>query len=217
MLRLFSIIFLSLVCFCANGQDAKAYNVYLKHNVVDPNNNRAMLQVHFKLKCSGILGHKIIPVMFVDKEKCVGHSWDNGGPMKQDGSTYTSNYENTFWESDNWIGIYNDRLNPLPGKHTYWVRVLIWDCDLNRYIGDLNDTEWVTFDYTGQGQPSNQNQVNNKNSNKCPMCGGITAIACTRCGGRGQVYTTYGWVTCNMCQGVGNITCPTCLGSGHAR
>ena len=210
----------------ASAQWARANNLSIIHNVND--NGRPMLKVCFTLEAHGLQGHTLIPVLFVDRDKGVGHVYKNGQPMKHDGTQYYVPYQDTYWNGDGqFIGIYNDSLNPLPGKHTYNVRILVWDSTTSSYVGstDINDTEWCSYDMTGASQgyspvPAGRMIDNSSypipytppvNAN-CGVCGGTGR--CSICGGSGTSPNHASGIraSCGGCGGTGK--CATCRGLG---
>lgn len=215
------LLLISVSAYVAVAQSAKAYNVTLHHNVIDESNGRAMLKVSYKLTCSGVQGHTLVPVLFIDRERGVGHKFANGSVMKQDGPRYYAEYPTTYWQGDGqFIAIYNDQLNPLPGTHTYNARILVWDCNLQCYIGDLNDTEWVSFKNTGNSPSAPSNYGGGyvpyvpqaPQQNPCGVCN--QSGRCSICGGSGLSPNHAPGILarCGGCGGSGK--CPTCGGRG---
>lgn len=226
-----------LSCTLCQAQSARTSNLRIEHNV--PSGNRQLLKVNFRMDSWGVKGHEIQPILFIDREKGQAHYFADGKQMKQEGNICTPGYENTVF-NDFWLGIYNDALNPLPGEHTYWVRILVWDHTLGQWISDnsINATEWVSYTMTGAAPSNNNsgggyapiyNNSNNYNNNSggsasnynnpatkrtCPICGG--SGSCRQCGGTGnRVVNTYRQThinTCGVCHGTGK--CTQCHGSG---
>lgn len=212
---------LLLFSICAQSQDARAYNLRIEHNALD-SNGRKLLKVSFNMKCSGVKGHTLKPVLFIDREKGVAHYFDDGKQMKWEGSDYYATYDDTYWEGGgHWLGIYNDRLNPLPGTNIYHARILIWDVTLGRYIGNLNDTEWVAFYNTGAQSSNNGGGANyyvlptpqTPTTNPCGVCS--SSGKCSTCYGRGisPNHAAGIYANCGACGGTGR--CSTCRGLGY--
>lgn len=211
-----------IISMVSYSQTAKTYNLNIEHNYTDPSNGRKMLKVNFKMYSKGVKGHIIKPVLFVDVEKGVGHTFSDGTPLKYTGGNYTPGYDETWWE-ENWLGIYNDKLNPLPGNHTYWVRILVWDETLGRYIGDLNDTEWLSYTMEGSTNPSNSGSNYNGGyvpynpyiygNNPCGVCS--SSGRCLQCNGSGISRNHAPGIVarCGYCGGTGY--CATCGGRGY--
>lgn len=193
------------------------------------------------MNCTNARGHELIPVLFIDQAKGQPHYFGNGSQMKQDGPTYRANdtWESTFWNDDGqFIAIYNDHLNMLPGTHEYNARILIYDKTLGHFIGDIPNIPWITFTMTGAQEansgsssynyhyitptpvpaPSNNsggsNYHNPAEKRQCPICVGTGQ--CRSCGGTGnRVVSTYKANhihTCGVCHGTGK--CQQCYGSG---
>ena len=83
--------------------------------------------------------------MLVDIPQGVTHYYANGNKMTaQSGNLHCS------WETTNFnngmLAIYNDQLNPRPGKNTYYTRLGVWDETLKRYIGW---SDFLSFENTG--------------------------------------------------------------------
>lgn len=241
----FAVFIAILICTVlqANAQWARANNLRVIHNFDD--NGRQMLKVCYTLESHGLQGHTIIPVLFIDREKGVSHYFKDGKQMKQDGKQYYVAYPDTYWNGDGqFIGIYNDHLNPLPGKNTYNLRILVWDSTTSIWVsnGDINATDWQSYEMTGAAQgfipgssgllidntycpiigpytpPDNSNSGGsyNRHNASCAGCNG-TGI-CRHCGGTGHKTSTRiggGTYQCSSCNGSGR--CPSCHGTGNIR
>lgn len=228
MIKSFLTFLMLVIPFAMSAQWGKATNVRLEHNVPDRNNGRTMIQVHFNMEVHGANGHNIIPAMFVDCPQGTPHHFSDGSNMKADGCTYTSNYEDCHWNGDLWIGIYNDKLNPKPGKNTYYVRVGIWDCNLGRWINDWNNTPYVSYDMTGSAPaPAPTPAPTPAQPSYTPSYIPIPVVpqqtTCVMCGGTGNCSICYGRgispnhapgiiAACGGCGGSGR--CSTCYGKG---
>lgn len=218
MIRILLTFMVLIVPFNMFAQWGKATNVRIEHNVRD-SNGRAMLQVHFNMEVHNANGHQIKPILFVDSPAGTPHHWANGQNMTSDGNTYTSTYEDSYWNGNQeWIGIYNDSLNPKPGKNTYYARIGIWDCNLSRWINDWDNTPFVTYDMTGSA-PAQSPSYNVQpympvmpQQNQCGVCGGTGR--CSICGGTGVSPNHAPGIhaKCGGCGGTGH--CSTCSGRG---
>lgn len=193
-LRLLFLLLLCSVALPGMAQTAKAHSLQMTHNYVDPNNGRKMLKVNFKMEAHGLAGHTLKPVLFIDVNKGSGHKFANGSPMKQEGCDFYVQWNDTYWNSgDAFLGIYNDSLNPLPGKHTYWGRILIWDTNTGRYLPPLDGTEWFSYDMTGSGGSASDGggiyipPVYNGGPTPCGVC--HQTGRCATCAGRVSVPT----------------------------
>lgn len=234
LILIFAIIFCAVLS--SNAQWAKAHSVNIVHNFND--NGRSMLKVRFKVEAHGLQGHTLVPVLFIDRAKGVSHFFKDGRQMRHDGVDYYAPYPDTYWNGDDqFIGIYNDALNPLPGNNTYNVRILIWDKSTSTWASnnDVNATEWCSYDMAGAAQgftpgPSgllidncscpivapytpavNNNSNSNSNSNydrHNAKCAGCGGTGtCRHCGGTGQKTSTR--------IGGGTYKCSSCNGSGR--
>lgn len=226
-----------LATLAASGQRVEVSELRLEHNVSTPEG--PMLKMCFRMSAHNLLGHKIIPKLFIDRAPGVSHYWANGGQMVQDGVRYEPNYVDCYWNDVQWIGIYNKALNPLPGTQTYNARVLVWDETAGRYVTDNSKVPWVSFTNTGVAQANNagvstsmqyvygQRMVDkttinipgvntvvpytNTTTTVNKNTGGNSKIkSCRSCGGSGR---------CVFCGGGGKSShtggdCPTCRGSG---
>lgn len=226
---------------CAFGQSARINNFRVEHNVTDAGNGRQMLKARYTMEAHGLRGHTLIPVLFIDRQPGVSHYFANNSQMKQDGPEYYVEYEDTYWNGDSqFIGIYNDSLNPLPGKHTYNTRMFVYDKTTGQFIGNSN-TPFISFDMTGAAKgftpgasgllidntymyDLNGNRVDNVGGssvyNQIPgsdynrheaQCGGCNGSGrCQHCGGTGWVNNHRS--KCSLCHGSGR--CQSCAGTG---
>lgn len=172
-------VFAVLVFFGKNNTIAQSVSfsdLRLVHNVPD-NNGRQMLQFHYKMTVTGCQGHNVKAYMFVDIPQGTGHKYANGNNMVASANSMKCTWESTSTTGDWWIGIYNDQLNPLPGKKTYYTRLWVKDENTGKWIGYSN---FLNFDMTGNDKPvaypngqnyydysgwANQYGVNNGNTN----------------------------------------------------
>lgn len=242
MKKLLFLILVSIFTFTVKAQTASANNVQLHHNV--DLNGRIALKATYTLSCTNARGHELIPILFIDRAKGVPHYYSDGRNMKQEGPVYRANneWESTYWESDGqFIAIFNDYLNPLPGKNEYNARILVYDKTLGYFIGDVPNVPWISFVMEG-AQPANQNLPNNvlpfpavvpsnnaapvnnyeyrnpATPTQCPICNG--SGRCDHCGGTGNRVVDLGIRgdkinKCGMCHGTGR--CHQCHGTGKIR
>lgn len=236
-MKALSLLFLFLsVSFQVNAQTATFSNLRLELNSPD-NNGRQMVKMHYTMNVSGALGHDVCAALcvFLDRNG-TKHYFPNGTQMKSDGSKLVCSWQDTKTTGDWWVGIYNDQLNPLPGRHTYYCQLWAWDFTAQRWIGK---SDFLTYDMTGaapapspygggfinspgytviggggggnyqydSGNNSYQNNNNNNRSSHEKMC--------SKCAGSGK---------CNTCHGRGTYmprigdpykTCVACGGSGR--
>ena len=197
------------------AQTATFSDLRLEHNATDPNNGRTLLKFHYQMHVSGALGHKVHAVMFVDIPAGTGHKFANGSPMKADANTMDCSGPDTYSQGDWWVGVYNDQLNPLPGKNTYYTRLFAWDETLGRYIGN---SEFLTFDMTGSqpSAPAPSGGGVNPYYNPAPQritCGNCSGTGkCSNCHGSGISPYNVRTTPCGACGGRG--ICTSCHGTG---
>ncbi len=154
-----NIVMFLLICFAleVQAQSVSFSNLRLEHNVKDKN-GRSMLQFHFSISVSGCLGHDVKAYMFVDIPQGTGHKYPNGSNMVATSQALRCSWNTTQTSGDWWVGIYNDQLNPLPGKNTYYTRLWVKDENTGKWIGH---SDFLSFDNTG----SNNSVVHNQNNN----------------------------------------------------
>lgn len=115
---------------------------WLEHNVVY--NDKKMIKCHYDANIYGAAGHKVKLVMSIECPKGERHYGTNGRPVEYS-KTFDNNYDNSGYH-DKWIGIYNSSINPLPGKHTYYVRLTFYDLTTGEFLGE---SEYMSFTMTG--------------------------------------------------------------------
>lgn len=217
MFRILLTIISLVVPITMSAQWGKTTNVRIEHNV-KTDNGRTMLQVHFNMEAHHANGHQIKTMLFIDCPAGTPHHWVNGQNMVQEGNHYISNYEDCYWNGDQWIGIYNDCLNPKPDKNIYYARIGIWDVTLNRWLNDWDNTPFVSYEMTGSA-PAQTPYYNvqpyipaTPQQNLCGVCGGTGR--CSICGGTGLSPNHASGIraNCGGCGGTG--ICPTCSGRG---
>jgi hypothetical protein len=129
-------------------------NMRLTYNQIDPNNGRAMLQLHYTLTVTGFQGHTLVPVMAVEIPQGTFHHFKDGTEMKTEGNQLICNFPSTTFNNQ-WQAIYIDALNPLSGKRTYYARIYLVDITLGRQISQSN---YITFTNVGEQQSVGQSQ-----------------------------------------------------------
>lgn len=125
------------------AQSVTFSDLSLKLNVPD-DSGKKMLQFHYKMKISGCQGHEVKVYMYVDIPKGTGHKFADGKQMVSISKPLTCTEETTSF--NRWNGIYNDKLNPLPGKNTYYTRLFVMDVNTGKWIGN---SDFLSFDNTG--------------------------------------------------------------------
>lgn len=203
----------------ANAQTAQVYDLRLEPNAVDK--GRGMLKVHFHFKCVGAKGHKVHPIAYIQADNGKIHTYKNGKQAACSGKSRVAPYESTVWKGDEWLGFYKDRLTVLPGKHTYHVRVLVYDDTLKRYITNTKNVPRVSYTMTGrQSAPSTPSAPSGgyvpytpSTPMTCGVCSG--SGRCSTCGGTGISPNHAPGIEagCGACGGTG--TCSACHGMGY--
>lgn len=128
---------------------ATAYNLKLDKNA--ESNGRKMIKVSFNMKSSGAKGHILKPVITIERADGNPHKHPDGSPVEwKSNADYEAKYDETTWTEDgNWLGIYCDKLDPLPGNNKYAAVIRIWDETLGKYISDEKNLQRCWFDYYG--------------------------------------------------------------------
>ena len=180
-----------------------------------------MLKVHFHFKCVGSKGHKVHPIAYIQADNGKIHTYKDGKQAACSGKSRVAPYESTVWKGDEWLGFYKDRLTVLPGKHTYHVRVLIYDDTLKRYITNTKNVPRVSYTMTGrQSAPSTPSAPSGgyvpytpSTPMTCGVCSG--SGRCSTCGGTGISPNHAPGIEagCGACGGTG--TCSACHGMGY--
>lgn len=197
----FGKLYLLLVLFVLSSwnsvfaQSVTFSDIRLEHNVPD-NSGRKMLQFHYSMTVMGCQGHDVRVYMWVDIPQGVTHYYANGNKMISQSNNLHCSWETTNFQNG-WIGIYNDQLNPRPGKNTYYTRLGAWDETLKRYIGW---SDFLSFTNTGSGSDNHQEL--------CYWCKGKRS--CTICYGVGYFTPT---LLCTSCHGT--KMCAHCYGTGY--
>jgi hypothetical protein len=126
----------------------------LEHNVMY--NDKKMLKYSYVANVRGVKGHEIQFIMTIECPKGTFHYGNDGKVLESKSKVLTATYDNTKFEK--WQGIYNDNLNPLPGKNTYYVRITAKDLTTGKTLGK---SDYLTYTQTGS---SNSNNNSNKKS-----------------------------------------------------
>ncbi|MDE6553814.1 MAG: hypothetical protein K2K98_12785 [Muribaculaceae bacterium] len=128
---------------------ATAYNLKLDKDAMS--DGRKMIKVSFNMKSSGAKGHILKPVIIIQRADGTPHKHHDGSPVEwKSNANYEAKYDETTWTDDgNWLGIYSDRLDPLPGNNKYAAVIKIWDETLGKYISDEKNLQRCWFDYYG--------------------------------------------------------------------
>lgn len=227
-------LFLS-VSLQMKAQSASFSNLRLEYNSPDEH-GRQMLKMHFSMAVIGAQGHEVCAALCIFRDKNGSkHFYANGNQMKADSGHLKCSWETTYTSGDWWVGIYNDQLNALPGRHTYYCQQWAYDFTTQQWIGQ---SDFLSYDITGNQPvpqvggynspgfpvygggsyqnpaPSSQQRDNNRTSNQktCSKCGG--SGNCTTCHGRGNYIPRIGdpYKTCVVCNGSGR--CTLCNGTG---
>ena len=131
----------------------------LEHNVMY--NDKKMLKYSYVANVRGVKGHEIQFIMTIESPKGTFHYGKDGKVLESKSKTLTASYDNTKF--DKWQGIYNDNLNPLPGKNTYYVRITAKDLTTGKTLGE---SDYLTYTQTGSSNNKNSSNSNNNNKNK---------------------------------------------------
>ena len=142
------------------AQSVTFSDLRLEHNVPD-NYGRRMLQFHYNMTVTGCQGHNVKAYMFVDIPQGTGHRFANGNNMVVSSNSLYCKWGSTTTTGDWWVGIYNDQLNPLPGKNTYYTRLWVKDENTGKWIGC---SDFLSFENTGSDRPVAYNNYNYNNS-----------------------------------------------------
>ena len=222
-------------CGSALAQSVRFSNIQLKHNVKV--SGRDMLQFWYEVDVAGIKGHNIRVCMFIDIPKEKGHIFADGRKMQRWSEVLTCIYASTHF-SNKWIGYYNDELNPLPGKNTYYTRLFVWDDTDKKWIGH---SDFLSYDMEGSiKSPQAQQQHNPVNnlggSNNSPQAqqksNPLRRVEvqkpCLKCNGTGFLHSSCRHsesdsqkVFCNACKTyhcslcTSHSDCFVCNGRGH--
>ena len=215
MKKILFLIIVSFFTFTVKAQTASADNVKLHYNV--DFNGRKALKATYTLSCTNARGHELIPVLFIDRAKGVPHYYRDGKNMKADGPVYRADNESlsTYWNgSGQFIAIFNDMLNPLPGKNEYNARILVYDKTLGSYIGDVSNVPWISFVMEG-AQPINQSSSGlliDKTSVDPSLTGPTFDYSGGSTGGNHNYQNPATSYKCPICNGTGR--CNSCGGTG---
>lgn len=131
----------------------------LEHNVMY--NDRKMLKCNYIANVQGVKGHDIQFVMTIESPKGTFHYGNDGKVLESKSKTLTASYDNSKF--DRWQGFYNDNLNPLPGKNTYYVRITAKDLTTGKTLGE---SDYLTYTQTGSSNSKNNSSNNNSSKNK---------------------------------------------------
>ena len=134
-------------------------NCKLELNVDNKTKDKKMLKYSYHYNIQGANGHEVQLILSVESPKGTPHYKSNGDPLEYRNKTFTVNSDN--YEKDDWIGLYNNTLNPKPGKNTYYAHVTAKDVTTGKTIGESD-----YLSYTQTGSSNNNNNSNNKNNNK---------------------------------------------------
>ena len=135
----------------SSGPSVSFSKCNLEHNVT--HNNRKMLKCNYTANVIGVKGHDVQFIMTIECPKGTLLYGKNGNALESKTQALDATYDNSKFDS--WVGIYNDNLNPLPGKNTYYVRITAKDLTTGKTLGK---SDYVTYTQTGS---SNSNKNNN--------------------------------------------------------
>lgn len=150
-LKLVFLNILLLTSFAAFGATGELKFLNLEHNV--NYNGKKSLCAHFKVVIRGMKGQKARLVIYIESPKGVGVVDQNNRYHTTDGHVssgedLTPGYDNTSW-SDFKIYLPNSEIHPKKGKHTYYVRAILWNGNKK-----LAEADCGSFSMTGDESPS---------------------------------------------------------------
>jgi len=119
-----------------------------------------MLQFHYNISVSGCIGHNVKVYMYVEIPKGTYHRFANGNNMVAMSNILKCQWSQTITTGDWWVAIYNDQLNPLSGKNTYYTRLCAKDENTGKWIGH---SDYLTFYNTGSINSSGNRYANQHN------------------------------------------------------
>ncbi len=161
MKRTFLLLIITVSVGCRLlAQSATFSNLRLEHNVPDKD-GRKMLQFHYEMSVSGCLGHIVKVYMYVEMPKGTYHKFSDGNNMVTVSNALKCQWSQTKTTGDWWVAIYNDRLNPLSGKNTYYTRLWAKDENTGKWIGH---SDYLTFYNTGTANNYSNGYANRQNS-----------------------------------------------------
>jgi hypothetical protein len=168
------------------AQTVSFTKIELKHN--QEVNGRKMLQFWYNLDASGIKGHKLTVSFFVEIPKGNTHKYTNGNTMICESNEINCNSDHSVFNNQ-WLGIYNDALNPLPGKRTYYVRLWVKDLTIDKWIGH---SDYLTYDM--EGKDMIPQSYNGRETRICPDCN--NSGICKFCNGTKIDHLSHGKCMC---------------------
>ena len=141
-----------LFCGSMQAQTVRFTALQLRQNQIV--NGQKMLQFWFGCSIKGARGHNVAFIMSIECPQGTYHKYANGTDMVYE----HTNHVYLGWDDTNvnnqWLGTYNNALNPKPGTNTYFAHISVKDVNTGRIIGRSN---YLTFTMTGE-QPKQQVQ-----------------------------------------------------------
>lgn len=197
-------------------ETADFQKIWLEHNIM--HNSQKCLAIKVEVVVSYLNGENIEFVAFVDTPKGVGHKDKNNNYRNQEGNVCVSSTDKSIYDHCRWeaytLYLPNDEIHPLPGTHTYFVRVFAFHKG-----SPIGHSEFVSFDMTGQVETATvQGEV-------CSNCNGTGKVLCGFCKGKGHFvyqhfssYPPFSYLkddVCHHCNQTGKIICTWCNGTGR--
>lgn len=131
--KLFAIC-LALFPFYGFAQSVTFSRYSLKANASD-GTGREILKYHYAATVSGCMNHNVKFYMVVNTPvQHTRHTFPDGSEMCAVSENMFCQTNSTSTNDGCWLGIYQDRLNPLPGENTYYVRIEARDETTGRFL-----------------------------------------------------------------------------------
>lgn len=206
---------------------AEIKKVWLEHDVTF--NSEKGIMIHIEFSVHGVKGNDVSPCVYFYNESKNALKGGISGYKTTSGVVSISNtskatYDDSYWK-DFKLFMPLRAIPMTSGKHTYYVKVDIYDDNQGHFLTNSND--YISFIGTGSGNNSNRNYQaqyhQNSNNNSVRTWredldyGGFVIVTQYPDGGRQRVrYRTcpncWGRQICQMCYGTG--LCGLCNGAG---
>ena len=103
---------------------------------------RRILQFYFDISFNGMKGKNLQVMLAIEYPQGTYYHYANGQYMVHSGQPFRCN-DDISRLNGQWLGIYVDALNPMPGKHTYYARIYVFDADSKECVAK---SSYLTFD-----------------------------------------------------------------------
>lgn len=101
-----------------------------------------ILQYYFDIDFYGMKGKNLQVMLAIEYPQGTYYRYANGQPMVYSGQPFRCNDDISSFKGQ-WLGIYVNALNPMPGRHTYYARIYVFDVDSKECIAN---SSYLTFD-----------------------------------------------------------------------